>query len=240
MVFLKNLVILIIVFATINLNAQSRNVLIFHKTAGFQHNSITTAYQTITDLGTTNKFRVKETNNAKIFESGELSKYDLVMFLNTTGDVLNENQQQYFEEYINSGGSFFGIHSAADTEYEWKWYGRLVGAYFTDHPEIQTAEVKVLKPKHPTVSHLPGTWTRNDEWYNYRIIQPDLKVLLNLEEDTYKGGNMGESHPIAWYQDLPGGGKSVYTGGGHSIESYVEPLFVEHLLQCILFALGSE
>lgn len=237
MIFLRNLNILIAFFYCFSLNAQSKNVLVFHKTEGFWHQSIPTGYQAIEDLGEENGFKVKETNNAKIFEGPELGNFDLIIFLNTTGDVLDEIQQKNFEGYIKEGGSFFGIHAAADTEYEWNWYGRLIGAYFVDHPEVQSADIKVLKPKHPTVAHLPGTWTRTDEWYNYRIINDEIKVLLNLDENTYSGGKMGEEHPIAWFQDLQGGGRSVYTGGGHTIASYVEPLFVEHLLQCILFAM---
>ncbi len=237
MIFLRKLNIVIAFSFCLSLSAQSKQVLVFHKTEGFWHKSIATGYQTIEDLGEDNGFEVKETNNAQIFEDQILADYDLVIFLNTSGDVLNEIQQKNFEDYINNGGSFFGIHAAADTEYDWNWYGELIGAYFTDHPEIQTADIKVLKPNHPTVAHLPGTWTRTDEWYNYRIVNDDIKVLLNLDESTYSGGRMGEDHPIAWYRNLRGGGKSVYTGGGHTIASYVEPLFVEHLLQCILFAM---
>lgn len=237
MSLLRNFNFFIAAALCISMNAQPREVLVFHKTEAFQHKSIITGYQTIEKLGEANGFNVRETNNARIFESPELAKYDLVIFLNTTGNVLDEIQQKSFEGYINNGGSFFGIHSAADTEYDWNWYGRLVGAYFVNHPEVQTADIKVLRSNHPIVSHLPGSWTRTDEWYNYRIINDDVKVLLNLDEGTYNGGEMGEEHPIAWYHELQAGGRSVYTGGGHTIASYVEPLFLEHLLQCILFAL---
>lgn len=240
MTFLKNFLLITGLFFFLSTNAQPREVLVFHKTEGFKHNSISAGYQTITDLGLANGFKVTETEDSKIFEGTDLARYDLVIFLNTTGDILNDIQQKNFEQYIEAGGSFFGIHSAADTEYEWEWYGRLVGAYFTDHPEIQEANIMVVEPNHPTVAHLPRTWTRTDEWYNYKIIQEDIKVLLMLDESSYKGGNMGKSHPIAWYQNLNGGGKAIYTGGGHSIETYTEPLFTEHLLQCILFAIGDE
>lgn len=239
MSLLRKLNIVIAFIFCLSLNAQSKQVLVFHKTEGFWHSSIATGYQAIEDLGEDNGFKVKETNNAGIFEEPELADYNLVIFLNTTGDVLNEIQQKHFEDYIKGGGSFFGIHAAADTEYDWHWYGQLVGAYFTDHPEVQSADIKVVKPKHPTVAHLPGNWNRTDEWYNYRIVNDDIKVLLNLDESSYSGGTMGEDHPIAWYRNLEGGGVSIYTGGGHTIASYVEPLFVEHLLQCILFALNK-
>ena len=219
------------------MKAQDGNVLVFHKTEGFSHESIAAGYKLIKDLGEVHGFKVKETHNTDLFQAEKLNNYDLVIFLNTTGDVLNGEQQTIFEDYINSGGSFFGIHAAADTEYDWEWYGQLVGAYFNNHPKVQPAIIDVVKPNHPIVSHLPSHWNRIDEWYNYRMVNPNVKILLNLREDSYNGGNMGNNHPIAWYRELDGGGVSVYTGGGHTIASYEEPLFVEHLLQCILFAL---
>lgn len=219
--------------------AQEKNVLVFHKTEGFYHKSIPKGIKTIQELGKEHNFKVEETRNAENFTNDQLKKYTLVIFLNTTGDVLDLQQQNAFEDFINNGGSFFGIHAATDTEYDWAWYGTLVGAYFKNHPKIAKAEITVKAPNHPAVAHLPSTWVRVDEWYNFKNINPEITVLLNLEERTYKGGEHGENHPIAWYQELDGGGRSIYTGGGHTEESYDEPDFREHLLQSILFALGE-
>lgn len=221
------------------LNAQDNKVLVFHKTDGFYHNSIPTGIRTLKNLGDQNDFEVTATDDAAIFSEENLKTYNLVIFLNTTGNVLNENQEKAFEHYINGGGNFFGIHSAADTEYDWQWYGDLVGAYFTSHPAIQKAEVKVVKPAHPTVAHLPETWSRTDEWYNYKDIHGGIEELLMLQENSYEGGTNGDYHPIAWFQELEGGGRAVYTGGGHTKESYSEADFREHLLQCIFFAMGE-
>ncbi|HSI70642.1 MAG TPA: ThuA domain-containing protein [Gillisia sp.] len=220
--------------------AKDKNVLIFYKTEGFWHESIPAGYQAIGDLGDDHGFDTDDTDDAKDFTKENLKKYDLVIFLNTTGDVLDAEQQEAFKDYIEKGGSFFGIHSAADTEYDWEWYGKLVGAYFENHPKVQEADIEVLMPEHPAVSHLPERWTRKDEWYNYKNINPDNKVLLNLDESTYEGGTNGEDHPIAWYRELEGGGISIYTGLGHTIQSYVEPAFLEHLLQSILFAINEK
>ncbi|MFD1094440.1 ThuA domain-containing protein [Salegentibacter chungangensis] len=216
--------------------AQEPEVLVFSKTKGFWHKSIPAGIEAIEEMGEEYGFKVSETDEAKEFSPENLKKYKLVIFLNTTGNVLNNKQQQAFEEYIEGGGNFFGIHSAADTEYDWPWYGNLVGAYFNGHPPVAEAEIIVEKPDHLTVSHLSGVWTRRDEWYNYKNISPHLEMLLRLDESTYEGGENGENHPIAWYQELPGGGKAIYTGGGHTIESYIEPRFREHLLRCIQFA----
>lgn len=224
-------------FWTGELQAQEKKVLVFHKTEGYWHESIPAAYQAIGDLGDDHGFNTEDTEDAEDFTKENLKKYDLVIFLNTTGKVLNSKQQEAFEDYINSGGSFFGIHAAADTGRDWEWYGELVGAYFDNHPEVQEAEIIVKMPDHPAVSHLPERWKRVDEWYNYKNINPDNKVLLTLDESTYEGGTNGEDHPIAWYKELEGGGISIYTGLGHTIQSYVEPAFLEHLLKSILFAM---
>lgn len=223
-----------------SLHAQEKKVLVFYKTEGFWHKSIPAGYQAIADMGENNGFDTDETDDADDFTKENLQEYDLVIFLNTTGDVLDKRQQEAFRDYIDNGGSFFGIHAAADTEYDWEWYGKLVGAYFVDHPKVQEAEVIVQMPDHPAVSHLPERWTRKDEWYNYKNINPENKVLLTLDESTYEGGKNGDHHPIAWYRELEGGGISIYTGGGHTIQSYAEPAFLEHLLQSILFAMEAK
>jgi len=220
--------------------AQESQVLIFNKTEGYHHESIPTGTATIKKLGDLNNFKVTETDDAGQFTENSLKKYQLVIFLSTTGNVLNEAQQKSFEDYINKGGNFFGIHAATDTEFDWKWYGDLVGAYFLSHPKIQEANVIVEQPLHPMVAHLPKIWTRTDEWYNLKDISPKINVLLSLDETSYEGGENGEIHPIAWYRDLEGGGKSIYTGGGHTEDSYSEPAFQEHLLQCILYALEGK
>ncbi|MBK5192995.1 MAG: ThuA domain-containing protein [Flavobacteriaceae bacterium] len=220
--------------------AQENRVLVFNKTEGYHHESIPTGTATIKNLGDLNNFKVTETDDAGQFTENNLKKYQLVIFLSTTGNVLNEAQQKAFENYISKGGNFFGIHAATDTEYDWKWYGDLVGAYFLSHPKIQEANVIVEKPLHPAVAHLPKIWTRTDEWYNLKEISPKINVLLSLDETSYEGGENGENHPIAWYRELEGGGKSIYTGGGHTEESYSEPAFQKHLLQCILFALEGK
>lgn len=221
-----------------SLISQNKEVLVFHKTADYYHVSIPAGIRVLDQLGEEHGFNVTATRNAAMLEEDELEHFDLVVFFNTTGDILNKKQKEDFERFIEQGGSFFGIHSAADTEYKWEWYGALVGAYFLDHPKVQKANIIVEAPEHPTVAHLPEVWTRTDEWYNYKEINPNIKILLRLDDKSYKGGK-GKNLPIAWYQELAGGGVSIYTGGGHTPQSYEEPEFVEHLLRCILFALEN-
>ncbi|HSB94579.1 MAG TPA: ThuA domain-containing protein, partial [Flavitalea sp.] len=158
-----------------------------------------------------------------------MSKYNAVVFLSTTMNVLNADQQIAFEHYIQAGGGFAGIHAAADTEYDWPWYNQLVGAYFLSHPHQQNAKVNITDKTHPSTAKLPDTWERFDEWYNYKNIYSGIKVLATLDESSYEGGANGDNHPIAWYHDYDGG-KAFYTGMGHTKESYEDPKYLQHIL----------
>jgi type 1 glutamine amidotransferase len=203
-------------------------VLIFTKTEGFRHASIPDGVRALREIGQDKSYEVIHTENARRFNIDTLAAYDAVVFLNTTGDVLSESQQNAFKAFITDGGGFMGIHSATDTEYEWPWYNELVGAYFKGHPEVQQATVQVINRDHPSTGHLPEKWVRTDEWYNFKNIQDHIQVLANLDESTYEGGTNGENHPIAWYHDKFGG-RVFYTGGGHTADSYSETAFRDHL-----------
>jgi type 1 glutamine amidotransferase len=161
-----------------------------------------------------------------------------VIFLSTTGDVFDGNQQAAFERFIRRGGGFVGVHSAADTEYDWAWYGGLVGAYFKSHPRIQPATLIVADSTHPSSEHLPPRWARRDEWYNFREAPAVGRTLLVIDEKSYSGGTMRLRHPMAWCQEYDGG-RAWYTALGHTIETYGEPLFLRHLLGGILWAAGA-
>ncbi len=216
------------------------NVLVFSKTAGFRHDSIPAGIACIEQLGRRHGFEVQATEDATIFNDESLSRFDVVVFLNTTGDVLDLSQEAAFKRFIRAGRGFVGVHAAADTEYDWPWYGGLVGAYFLSHPPVQDALVKVVDSTHPSTRHLPGSWRRTDEWYDYRSSPTErVGVLLTLDESTYEGGRMGDDHPIAW-SHLYDGGRAFYTGGGHTKESFSEDAFAAHLLGAIRWAAGIE
>ncbi len=112
-------------------------ILVFTKTAGFHHESIAVGVPAIIKLGLENGFTVDTTSNASYFQEDTLKKYSAVVFLSTTGHLLNNYQEADFERYIQAGGGYAGVHAAADAEYDWGWYGRLVGGYFNGHPEQQ-------------------------------------------------------------------------------------------------------
>ncbi|MBT2160448.1 ThuA domain-containing protein [Zobellia barbeyronii] len=212
-------------------------ILIFTKTAEFRHGSIEKGISTFNSLGAANNFEVDQTEDATDFTFNNLSRYKTVVFLNTTGDVLNATQQIAFERYIQSGGSYMGVHAATDTEYNWSWYGELVGAYFDGHPNIQEATLNVIDSNHSSTSHLPLNWVRTEEWYNFKAIYRGINPLILLDESTYNGGTNGASHPFSWYHTYDGG-RAFYTGGGHSNASYDEPDFRDHLLGGLMYCLG--
>ena len=210
-------------------------VLVFTKTAGYRHASIPDGVAALRALGAERGFAVEASEDSLAFTPERLSRYAAVVFLNTTGDVLGRGGEAAFEAYVEGGGGFVGVHAAADTEYDWPWYGRLVGAYFESHPAVQEAALAVADPDHPATRGLPEPWVRADEWYDYRAAPRDVRVLLRLDESTYEGGAMGGDHPIAWSHAV-GEGRAVYTGLGHTSESYAETRFLDHLGGAVCWA----
>ena len=236
-VFWRSLAALALVLSATGVAAQGEAaVLVFSKTAGYRHASIETGIAAVNDLGERHGFRVDATEDAGVFTDVGLSGYAVVLFLSTTGDVLNDRQQASLERFIRDGGGFVGVHAAADTEYDWPWYGRLVGAWFDGHPPVQQATLRVVDPSHGATRSLPQQWIRTDEWYDYRDINPDIRVLIELDEGSYRGATTGAPHPIAWYHEIEGG-RSFYTGGGHTHESWAEAAFLDHLAGGIMWAL---
>jgi type 1 glutamine amidotransferase len=210
-------------------------VLVFSKTAGFRHSSIPKSIKAVQMLGAVNNFRVIATEDAAAFTGSNLAQFQTVVFMSTTGDVLNESQQAAFEAYIRQGGGYVGAHAAADTEYNWPFYGMLVGAWFASHPAIQQATINIEDRSHPATKHFSSTWTRTDEWYNFRNNQrATAHILMSLKEASYYGGTMGGDHPITWCKTI-GKGRSFYTGLGHTEESFSDPNFTKLLLGAIRY-----
>lgn len=217
--------------------AQNR-ILVFSKTAGFRHSSIPVGQKAIMQMGKDNGFLVDTTEQASMFSDEQLKKYNAVVFLSATGDVLNHIQQAAFERYIQSGGGYVGVHAATDCEYFWPWYGKLSGAYFKSHPRNQKAKLVVSDRTHISTKHLPETWERVDEWYNFKKVPDHVKVLISIDESSYQGGENGANHPMAWYHEFDGG-RAFFTELGHTNESFSEPEYLKHLLGGILYAIGN-
>ncbi len=215
-------------------------VLVFSKTMGFKHASIPTGIAAIQKLGKENGFEVDTTKNAELFNEDNLKQYSAVVFLSTTMNVLDAKQEAAFERYIQSGGGYAGIHAAADTEYDWGWYTKLVGAQFQSHPSGTPEADFIIKDKNfiATEFFTDSVWHRTDEIYNYKKINPDVKVIMTVDESSYKGGTNGDYHPFAWYHQYDGG-RAFYTGAGHTDESYSDEQFLKHILGGIEYAIGD-
>ncbi len=213
-------------------------VLVFTRTTGFRHESIPAGVAAIRALGAERSFAVDTSEDPAALAADRLPGYRVVIFCNTSGDVLDPGRRADFEAWVRGGGGFVGIHGAADTEYNWPFYGELIGAHFTDHPDVQPATVRVDDRGHPATAHLDPEWRRFDEWYNFRAsVRPSARVLTSLDETSYRGGTMGADHPHSWCHRLDRG-RAFYTGGGHTSESYSEIAFRTHLAGAIRWASG--
>ncbi|AYB35798.1 carbohydrate-binding protein [Chryseolinea soli] len=217
-------------------------VLVFSKTDGFRHTSIEAGKVAIKKMADEKGFDVDFTEDAHQFVANNLKRYNAVVWLNTTGDVLNPEQQTEFERYIQAGGGYVGIHAATDCEYEWNWYGRLAGAFFLDHPNpenVQKGKFYVVEKDHWATKGMPDEFERTDEFYSFKQIDPSIKVLIGIDEKSYKGGKNGDHHPMSWYHDFDGG-RSFYTAMGHTDETFSEPLFLDHLWAGLQYAIGEK
>jgi type 1 glutamine amidotransferase len=202
-------------------------VIVFSRTLGFRHASIPLAQAVVQNLGADAGWVVTVTEDQTVFTAARLASTDVVVFANTTGDVFEAAQEVPFEAWVRGGGGFVGIHSATDTEYGWVFYGELLGARFAGHPAIQQATLRWEDG---------GEWVRTDEWYNFSANpRASSRVVLTIDESTYSGGTMGADHPIAWAREVDAG-RAFYTAGGHTDESFGEPLFVGHLKAAIDWA----
>lgn len=218
---------------------ETPKLFVFTKTEGFRHTSIEIGIETIKRLGEKGNFEIYATEDSSILKN-DLHNFDVLVFLNTTGDILNEDQQKEVVSFVKNGGGFVGIHSAADTEYDWPWYGKMVGAYFKNHPKKQEATINVCCSTHPSTNFFDGrSWSIFDEWYNYRDINPDINPVLCLDEKSYEGGENGDFHPIAWYH-IYEGSRIFYTGMGHTEACYENPNYLKHILGGIKYVLEGE
>ena len=238
--FAAFLVMFSIIMISCNQSRQGKpNVLVFTKTAGYHHNSIKDGIKALQKLANENDFKIDTTSIANIFTQDSLKKYATVIFLNTTGDLLNYREQAEFQKYIEAGGGYLGIHAAVDAEYNWPWYGKLVGAYFKNHPKIQEASLNLKTDSNfKVIESLPNPWNRTDEWYNFKEIPQDVHVLASIDEKSYEGGNNGENHPMVWYHEFDGG-RSFYMALGHTPESYKDPDFLNLLKSGIDYTVGK-
>jgi type 1 glutamine amidotransferase len=216
------------------------DVLVYTRTTGYRHDSIPAGKAALRELGEAHGFLVESSEDPAVFTDASLAGRSTVVFLSTSGEVLTPDGQAALRRWIADGGSFMGIHSAACTEYQWPYYGDLLGARFAGHPDFQPGTVLVEDQSHPAMAHLPLRWEWNDEWYDFRSNprRPGVRVLAAIDESGYVGGGMGADHPLVWCREL-GTGRSFYTALGHADDAYTDPAFRSHLLGGLRWAAGA-
>ncbi len=219
------------------------HIVVMSKTQGFRHTSAIPAGLTaMSSIADDEGFKVTVTEDSTFFTAQNLADVGAIVFLNTSGDIFDTSQKMAFEEFISGGGGFIGIHAAADTERDWSFYTKLLGAVVTTHSlQDLEASMDVEVSDHPATKGLNDPWVRSDEWYNYSANPREVtgvQVLLNLDENSYSGGNMGD-HPIAWTRTV-GQSRIFYTGMGHQGAAYVEDDFLRHLRGALLWVLRRD
>jgi len=218
------------------------DVLVFSKTNGYRHASIEAGAASIKALGEKHNFTVDHTEDSTRFSDSGLAKYEAIIFLSTTGNVLGEAEEAAFERFIRSGKGYVGIHAAADTEYDWPFYREVVGRQFVQHPEHQKGTIYTIEQDFPGMEGFGDSISLFEEWYEYTVAyDTDLKYLMRLDTTSismagWKGqSKMGVFHPLAWFHE-PAGGRAFYTGIGHMDETFVLPAFQQHLSAAIRWA----
>ena len=222
------------------------DVLFFHKTTGFRHDSIPSALSAVKQLGIDHHFSVTETQDAAVFTDEGLARFEAIVLFTDGENTFNAGQRTAFEQFVKDGGGVAGLHSSSNMDKgDWPWWSDLMGgAFFKSHPsgadQFQRATIRVEDASHPSTVGLPAEWVRTDEWYNFTANpREDVHVLATLDESTYAPGAdaMGADHPIAWCSNYDGG-RSWYTALGHNPEHYAEPLLRKHILGGIQWAAG--
>lgn len=217
---------------------REKRILVFSKTHGYRHATIENGKEMFLRLGDLNNFKVDTTERTSYFVDDSLKNYSAIVFLSNTGEILDYAQQSALKRYVESGGGVMGIHGASGAEYNWEWYGSLMGARFESHPEeLQTGEIIVVDKNDPITRGLPTQWAFKEEWYNFESISPHIHVLATLNESSYQGGKHGDNHPIFWKQEF-NGGRSFYTALGHRPEAYRDSLFISHILGGLNYVIG--
>ncbi|GBE88536.1 ThuA-like domain-containing protein [Sparassis latifolia] len=228
-------------------------ILIYSATRGYRHDSIPMSIEILNVKGPSINVQFDATEDETWFTDDRLKEYDALLFLNNSGEVLDEAGKAAFQNYLNLGGNFIGIHCASACLYECEFYRKEIGALFDYHPEISTGVIEVLDQNHPTTKMLPPKWEVFDEMYNFRSDPRSVgaKVILIADETSYKDDgerkyDHGTPHPMAWYQERGAGvestgtaGRSWYTALGHGEETWRDDLFIAHVLAGIQWALGS-
>ncbi len=232
------------------LPAGKPRVLLFEKINGFRDGpSVDGAHAAFVAMAQRKGWALVTTDNGAAFTPKVLRQFDVVIWNNISGDVLTMGQRRAFQQFMNGGGGFVGVHgSAGDPAYFWDWYvDTLLGARFAGHPnnpQFQDAKLRIDDASHPAAQGLPAEWTMNDEWYSFKNNPraSGSRIIATIDETSYspKGWPgmelaMGSDHPIAWSRCI-GRGRSFYSAIGHRPERYGDAIYVQMLEQAVGWA----
>jgi len=230
----------VIVIGLFSCEKAKPRVLVFSKTEGYRHtHAIKAGYEVIFKSATEKGLTVDSTEDAAAFNEENLKKYQAVIFLDVSGALFNNEQRTSFKSFVQAGGGFLATHASVDAERDWPWYNRLIGAYFYSHDAVQQATYVTVNKDFPASSFLPDTFSHTDEHYNFMKVDSAINVLVKLDEKTFKGGNMGDFHPIVWYHEFDGG-RSYYTGLGHTKETWSDALYLQQFWAALEWVTGGD
>ncbi len=243
--FLTLLIAIICTCSVASAQTKQFKALLVTTTRGWHHESLHYGVVALKQLAIKNYFDVVLWEDPNAFTDKYLEQFQVIIFLVTTGNVLDSAQQRTMERFIQSGKGFVGVHSASDTEYDWEWYTKLVGRMFKIHPVIQTGKLNILDAGFPGLQGFANNKLWTDEFYEFGPEKiAGLNYILGVDESTYdpkvqwgenKGTGMGKMHPLAWYHTYDGG-RSFYTALGHLPAIYSDEAFLNHLYAGILWA----
>lgn len=193
--------------------AKARRLLVFSKTNGFRHQSISTGKHLLAEMGkATGAYEAIISDDLAEFEADRLKTYDAVCFLSTTQNVFappakvlnampaadrekaladEKRWKENLMAYIRNGGGFVGIHAATDTCHEWQEYGKMINGFFDGHPWGAGTQVSIkVEPgqeAHPVVAMFEGQNVEfKEEIYQLKDPYDSKAVHMLLRLDTEK------------------------------------------------------
>lgn len=226
--------------------AAKQHVLIFSHSTGYRHESIAAALPALRTLVEAEGAQAVQSEDPDIFSDEGLRRIGTIILVSTTTDPkdpasewLTGARRDALQKFVRSRRAILAIHAAADSHYHWPWYGRLLGAYFRHHPPgTPEGRLAIVDGAHPSTRGLPREKKRADEWYFFRDVEPDSRLLLELDARSIGAAQQG-SAPMSWAREFEGG-RIFYTALGHTSESYREPYFLEHVRGALRWTLRRD
>ncbi len=226
------------------------NIVVTTQTESFRHDNIPAAVNAMKNMARENNWQLIHTEDPLFFTMDNLDTLDLIIFLQTTGNIFGDEQKQAIEDFVEQGGGLLAIHTGTVTENDWEWYIQNLGAIFIGHPPVQEGKLIIEDRSHPATAFFPDPiWIIEDEWYSFnRNPRQDVHVLISIDEASYDVDNnewfegvnqrMGD-HPLVWYRHV-GQGRMFQTALGHPEELYSDPLFLKHIKGAVLWTAGHK